>query len=656
MIPNYTKNSNKPLNWDNELEEKFVKLQHEVANCCKLYFIDDTSPIFLHTDASNYGIGGYLYQMIDDQKIPIQFLNKKLNKTELKWNTVEKEAFAIFYSFMKLEHLLRDRHFTLKTDSQILSHMNVDHKEKVKRWKIAIQHYDFNVQHIKGSLNVEADWLSRLVPPPNDDINLTIHMLSQTETVQTKKFLKPTTYQKIKLTHNSMIGHGGIQRTIDILKQKHEKWKGMRDDVTTFINNCPCCQKMRRLKPIIHTIPFTLASYEPMRRVCIDAIGPINISGQEYKHIMVIIDAFSRYVKLFPLKAVTSEEAVHAFNQWVADFGCPSEIVSDNASYFVSELIKSFNEATGIKHSTIHPYSHEENGIVERANQEVIRHLTAMIADKDVRKSWPKYLPFVQRIMNTLVKTTTGASPTEMIYGNSINHDHYFLDRETKSSTNESHHDMIKDMIHAQEKIITIAQKNQENHDIHVVATRSKESSTVTHFPINSYVLVTYETQKETKLHTTKHGPYRVLNHIGTVYTVEHLVTGEIKDFHVTKLSEYNVDEDNEDIIRAAKIDDEYADITSVIDHKFVPPTSKRRTSIQFLLTWEDDTEPKWYPWNATLGGNELIHEYLNNKRMRQYIPQKYTHPKDHPEEIARREEMKNKRNNENNKRNNKRN
>ena len=170
-----------------------------------------------------------------------------------------------------------------------------------------------------------------------------------------------------------MIGHGGIQRAIDILKQKREKWKGMRDDVTTFINNCPCCQKMRRLKPIIHTIPFTLASYEPMRRVCIDAIGPINISGQEYKHIMVIIDAFSRYVKLFPLKAVTSEEAVHAFNQWVADFGCPSEIVSDNASYFVSELIKSFNEVTGIKHSTIHPYSHEENGIVERANQDVIR-------------------------------------------------------------------------------------------------------------------------------------------------------------------------------------------------------------------------------------------------------------------------------------------
>ena len=72
-------------------------------------------------------------------------------------------------------------------------------------------------------------------------------------------------------------------------------------------------------------------------------------------------------------------------NHWIADFGIPSEIVSDNAAYFVSDLIKDFMETACLEHATIHPYSHEENGIVERANQEVIRHLTAMIADRDIR-------------------------------------------------------------------------------------------------------------------------------------------------------------------------------------------------------------------------------------------------------------------------------
>ena len=83
----------------------------------------------------------------------------------------------------------------------------------------------------------------------------------------------------------------------------------------------------------------------------------------------------------------------------------------------------------------------------------------------------------------------------------------------------------------------------------------------------------------------------------------KNLVTGEIKDFYVTKLSEYNIDEENDDIVRVAKIDDEYVNITSVINHKFVPNNSTRRTNLQFLLTWEDDSEPKWYPWNATLEG-----------------------------------------------------
>ena len=56
-------------------------------------------------------------------------------------------------------------------------------------------------------------------------------------------------------------------------------------------------------------------------------------------------------------------------------------------------------------------------------------------------------------------------------------------------------------------------------------------------------LLTQYETQKVMKLHTSQHGPYRVLNNIGTVYTLDHLVTKDIKDFHVKLLSEYEHDE-----------------------------------------------------------------------------------------------------------------
>ena len=648
MIPNYQKGSTRPLQWTNELRTKFAELQDAVANCCKLYFMDAKSPIYLHTDASIIGIGGYLFQEkehsdpeLPPERIPIQFLNKQLNATERNWNIVEKEMYAIFYCFMKLDYILRDRSFILRTDSQILSRMNTDHKEKVRRWKIAIQHFDFQVQHIPGRLNVEADGLSRLVPIPEKPARL--HTLEQTNTIETKRQLSRKTYQMIKKAHGGIIGHGGVQRTMNVLHDKlNLKWKGMRNDVTTFIDNCPCCQKMRRLKTQIYTLPFTLASYEPMRRVCVDAIGPINIDDQEYKHILVFIDAFSRYVMLFPVKTANSEQALHALNQWIAIFGVPTELVSDNASYFLSDLIQSFVDQTDLDHHTIHPYSHEENGLVERANQEVSRHLTAMMADHDLRANWPKYLPYVQRILNTQVKTSTGVSPTEMIFGNSVNHDLHFLKAPGSTKRDDPPHEHVKQLIAAQERIIKIAQKNQEDHDIYVIAARSTSNSHTTTFPINSYVLVQYETQKTTKLHTSKHGPYRVVNHIGTIYTCEHLVTKKKSDYHVKLLTEYKHDEVNSDIDKVAKLDEEYSDIVEVLDHKFTPPNKTKHSNLSFLLTWDSDMNPKWYPWHKTFGANDKIHEYFDKNQMRSYIPQKYTYPKDHPENIARRLKQKN--------------
>ena len=38
-----------------------------------MHFISDTAPITLHTDASDYGAGGYLFQIVDgvDQSVAV---------------------------------------------------------------------------------------------------------------------------------------------------------------------------------------------------------------------------------------------------------------------------------------------------------------------------------------------------------------------------------------------------------------------------------------------------------------------------------------------------------------------------------------------------------------------------------------------------------
>ncbi len=68
-----------------------------MGNCPKFFYVDLKLPIHVRTDASDYGIGGYIIFQIDQQKeLPIRFVSKALHKAQLNWSTIEKEAYAIF--------------------------------------------------------------------------------------------------------------------------------------------------------------------------------------------------------------------------------------------------------------------------------------------------------------------------------------------------------------------------------------------------------------------------------------------------------------------------------------------------------------------------------------------------------------------------------
>ena len=98
-----------------------------------------------------------------------------------------------------------------------------------------------------------------------------------------------------------------------------------------------------------------------------------------------------------------------------------------------------------------------------------------------------------------------------------------------------------------------------------------------------------------------------MVNQIGTVYTLENLVTGKLQDFHVKLLSQYNHDEQNTDIVKTAKIDEELTDVTQVLNHRF-KGSKKNLANIELLLVWEDDPKPQWFPWNSSFRSIEVIH------------------------------------------------
>lgn len=195
----------------------------------------------------------------------------------------------------------------------------------MKRWKLAIQHYDFRIEHIAGVDNIVADGITRWCDLPE----VPTQLLNYNFTLEERTHMIPSAiYKQLQLYHNSSIGHMGVEATINKLAAHDLTWPTMREDVLTFIGRCPACQKMSQLKHHIHMSPFTTVSYGPMNRLNIDSIGPFPVDEAGNKYIITIIDAFTRWCMLIPTVDATAISAADALVKWMGIFGIPSSIVS----------------------------------------------------------------------------------------------------------------------------------------------------------------------------------------------------------------------------------------------------------------------------------------------------------------------------------------
>ena len=135
--------------------------------------------------------------------------------------------------------------------------------------------------------------------------------------------------------------------------------------------------------------------------------------------------------------------------------------------------------------------------IAERANQEVLRHLRALLFDSRVLDKWSfEQLPLVQRIMNTVEKTSTGVTPAELILSHSIRlSSHIMTPLSSVDSSDTSLSDRMDEWISRQHTLLVVAQENQLKSDQHQLVENDPD---ITDYPINSYVLYTPPTGRVT--------------------------------------------------------------------------------------------------------------------------------------------------------------
>jgi hypothetical protein len=93
------------------------------------------------------------------------------------------------------------------------------------------------------------------------------------------------------------------------------------------------------------------------------------------------VDYFTKWVEAMPtMKSNGKTASFFIFNQIIAQFGIPSEIVTDHGSHFQNEMMIELESKMGFKHDQLFPYYHQTNVQVKAVNKSLMTILQKTVS------------------------------------------------------------------------------------------------------------------------------------------------------------------------------------------------------------------------------------------------------------------------------------
>jgi predicted aspartyl protease len=474
FIPNFSTISS-PLNrlrrksvefvWSDVEQRAFDQLRQALSSPPLLHFPDFKKPFTLAVDACKAGLGAVLQQESSNGKLaPIGYASRSLSPAEANYSPYELECLGAVFGVEKFHSYLESREFLLETDNAALSWLlsSPQRPDKLARWVLRLSRYKFRLKHVKGEDNVVADCLSRLFSDqpecdshqemvftqalfqfptllnsiadeqdadvqlaaikrdlrnntPRENYSLSGNTLMfKPGPRETRKVVVPSDLKAplLKFFHDSpLAGHLGQFKTFNKIKKDYF-WSRMRRDVFGYVRTCAKCQAA---KPQ-NTGPVGLMSSTPAthcnQKLFIDYFGPLPSSSGRDVHILVIVDAFSKWVEMFPVNRISASKTNDLLIAEIfLRYGPPKFLVSDNASIFRSQKFKEMCLSWGIQHIKTTPY-HPQANMVERVNRN-LKYALSIYVEHD-HKTWDLFVPYLRYAFNSSIHETTMNSPGKL--------------------------------------------------------------------------------------------------------------------------------------------------------------------------------------------------------------------------------------------------
>jgi transposase InsO family protein len=410
--------------WTVEHTKIYEKLKQIMLSKILLHYPNFSKPFCVATDASSRGLGGCLYQL-DDHGTPqfISFASRSLTPGEGNYGATQRELLGIIFCLKHFEYYLYGSHFQLFTDHRALSFLFSQKKlsPHVKNWMETLMSFDFDVIYRPGVLNILPDRISRLYdedpdPIQNDVVVWSIPAITSEEATNASTVTPEKRKELLETQH--LLGHFGTDQIIKPLIHQGLYWPSMRMEARELVKACIPCQRYNIGRHGFHPLKSITADL-PLDHMAMD-LKEMPQSRSHYKFILVLVDVFTRFVFLRPIKKKAAKTVASNLFHIFCDIGFPKILQSDNGKEFVNLVNQEFSKVSRIERRMITPYHARGNGLAEKMVDVCANTLYKLLNGQE--RHWDRYLPAVQFFVNTKMASTTGSTPYSLMFARAPNH------------------------------------------------------------------------------------------------------------------------------------------------------------------------------------------------------------------------------------------
>ncbi|XP_026287254.2 uncharacterized protein K02A2.6-like [Frankliniella occidentalis] len=451
--------------WLPDHETAFENLKQKLAEVTTLHHFDPKKTLELQCDASKVGVGACLMQ----EKKPIAWASRSMNSAERNYSQSEKEMLSITFGFKKFHNLVYGRKVKVFTDHKSLvpiMNKNISSigSDRLKRLRLKILKYKFEIEYLPGTSMHMADHLSRNFLPETEvedpEMVEVVHSLTRKLPVSKsyldkllaatendlviKQVIKyvmegwPKQISKVpqevkpfwqhqhdlyvlqgvlmkdhcivipknlqKETVNQLHeGHAPSEKTIKRAKMS-VYWPNFVRDITNFVDSCTVCGKFKPRKTPVELLQHEIPDL-PWAKLGADLLS---FGGKKY---LIVMDYFSKWLEIIPVKSLSAAAVIEALKSIFFIHGDPQSIVCDNNPFNSNEFQLFAKDKFDLIFSS--PTYAQSNGLAECA---------VGIAKKIMRKSHESKEDYriLLREQNSNPLSGMEHSPAQILYSRQI--------------------------------------------------------------------------------------------------------------------------------------------------------------------------------------------------------------------------------------------